>query len=88
MNKIVDSLSLFAGIAAFFVIAVIRFTEISMETASDIVIKATLAFLVVSVLSKIILGKIFRKVTEVKRKEMIEKMRIMQKQQEEEQKKP
>ena len=78
MNKAVDLLSLLAGMIAFAAIILIRFSQISLVTATDIVIKSTLAFMVVSILSKVILGKIFKKIIVLQQMEMMEKRKIME----------
>jgi hypothetical protein len=87
MNKAVDVLALLCGILAFGAVIAIRAGEISKATAPDIVIKSTLAFMAVSVLSKIVFGKILRRIGLQRRNEMIEKVRQMQKQQASAQKK-
>jgi len=92
MNKAVELFALVAGVIAFLIVLV--FT--SSGTLSKVIdwfnvflldfmgiVKAVLAFMAVSILVKIILGKINVKMMEQRKKEMIEKMKIMQKQQKE-----
>ena len=92
MNKTVEFFAVAAGIIAF----LIALSLSSSETISGImewlnlalldyigIIKAILAFLVVSVLAKITLGKIYVSMVNEKRRQMTERMKIMQKQQKE-----
>jgi hypothetical protein len=81
MNKAVDVIALLCGIIAFGAVIAIRAGEISKATAPDIVIKSTLAFMAVSVLSKIVFGLILRRISLQRRNEMLEKARQLQKQQ-------
>ena len=92
MNKAVEIFALAAGIAAFLIVlifsssgAISRVIEWLNIYLLDFmgIIKAVLAFLAVSIMAKIILGKINVRIMEQKRKEMIEKMKLMQKQQKE-----
>ena len=74
MNKIINSLSIFAGIIAFLIVIAIRLHEVSMDTAPDIMIKATLSFLIISILSKFTFAKIFKIFHEVQKKEIAKKL--------------
>ena len=93
MNKAVEIFALAAGIITFLIVltfsssgTIARVMDWLNYHLIDfiVIIKAVLAFLAVSVLTKIILGKISARMMEQRRKEMIEKMKILQKQQEKE----
>ena len=93
MKKTVEVLALGFGILAFLI--VLSFSSSSSLTHFlewlnlyfvdfIVVIRAVLAFLAVSVLAKIILGNISKRMMEQRQKEMLEKIKTMQKQQNEE----
>ena len=93
MKKMVEALALGFGTAAFLIVLMFSSSS-SLRGLLDwlnvyfldyiVVIRAALAFLAVSVIAKIILGKISKRMMEQRQKEMIEKMKILQKQQMEE----
>ena len=93
MNKAVEIFALAAGVIAFLIVLIFTSSGTIIKVVDWLnfflldfmgIVKAVLAFLAVSVLAKIILGKINARMMEQRRKEMIEKMKIMQKQQKEE----
>ena len=92
MNKAVELFALAAGIIAFLIVLVFTSSGTLTKVIDWLnvflldfmgIVKAVLAFLAVSVLVKIILGKINANMMKQRRKEMIEKLKIMQKQQKE-----